>query len=295
MFSPVFAASSVRSSSIVLPSCLSVVDVRLVEQRRPPRATSRAGPRRSSRLTSSGLPSSRAFSRRPRSSASLGLLGDRPRPRRTAGVGAPRCAARPRGRTPGSPRCGPRSRSRSGPRPARRPCRRRGCRRRRRPRWCRARRAWRPRPGPSRAGSRSPCRCRPGLLQRGLAVHHPGAGALAQRLHVLWRRWRCSPQPSSSGSKVRRSRGARGACCGAPDAVPLGVAGSSRREAGLLGLAACALLGLAAAPAPRPRARAFSSASRRSCLLALARGAASSSARKLRRRGSARHVGDAPR
>src|SRR4051812_34789304 len=52
-----------------------------------------------------------------------------------------------------------------------------------------------------------------GFLERGLAVHHGGPGALAQRLDLLGANgW--AHEPSSSGSNVRRSRGAAAATSG---------------------------------------------------------------------------------
>ena len=85
-------------------------------------------------ITSSGLPSSRAFCLEDAPLGLARLLGDLV-DRDVLRGRARRRGSRPRGRTPGSRRCGRRSRSRTGPRPARRPCLRRGCRRRRRPRW----------------------------------------------------------------------------------------------------------------------------------------------------------------
>ena len=80
---------------------------------------------------------------------------------------------------------GRRSRSRTAPRPSRRRCRWRGCRRRRRPRWCRGPRAWRRRPGPSRAAARSPGRRprrpRPARLCCPSSRPRCGPGALSRR------------------------------------------------------------------------------------------------------------------
>ena len=159
-------------------------------------------------------------------------------------VRPPRCAAPPRGRTPGTARCGPRSPSRSRPPPARRSCRSRGCSSTRRPRSAArsprlAAEAW-----PfTRRISIGLVDVAVGLLQRGLAVHHPRAGALAQGLYVL-----CRDRRRSSGLLV----GIEGAALARAPAgglrVPLGVAGSSGEK-----------------PASSASRRARSSASRRSC------------------------------
>ena len=118
----------------------------------------------------------------------------------------------------------------------------------------RARRAWRPWPGPSRAAARwpSPCRRRP----PGAPPCNPSSPRRCARAAPS----RPSPRSRRSWSAflVRvegallgaRRGGLGGTLAAAGGASP---ASSASRRGLLLGLAACLLLGLAASPAPRPR------------------------------------------
>ena len=123
----------------------------------------------------------------------------------------------------------------------------------------RARRAWRPRPGPSRAGSRWPCRRRRRASWSAALASMIPAPVRSRRLFTSWAEMvmliRTPRQGRTCGA--RAAPGARGGL-GPRAARGCGLVG---REAGLLRLAAGALLGLAAllllglalAPSPRPR------------------------------------------
>ena len=129
-----------------------------------------------------------------------------------------------------------------------------------------------------------------GLLERLLAVHHPRAGALAQRLHVAGgdRSLTCVSsvgRTSLLGGRCLVVGGVRcsallrrgSACCGSgglrrppvrrPPRPPCAPAPRPRACACSSASVARLLLGLACAPSPRPRARAASSSARNALAL----------------------------
>ena len=235
MFSPVLAASSSRSSSIVLPSCRSE---RMCSCSR--RATSfdhfASWPSTIFSTMSRACPPRLLSPRRPCARLRRPPRGSPP-PRRTAG----------------RRRAGDVQRDLAGEllevvvardevRLAldldhrRRPCRSRGCRRRPSPPTWSGPSAWRPRPDPSRAGSRPPCPCR--LRPRSsadLASMTAAPGALPKRLDV-------AAETALTGASFLRRRWGLGLC---------------RR------LARLRRLGVVPRSLPEPAALAASSASRR--------------------------------